>query len=205
MPMNISIPKTSPTASSISGFFSSNMVSVNWLARELPDPSDQRQYAEERCIVAITETIAEAMERAGLNRTEVAERLGRTKGHISQLLSGKRNMTLRTLADILWACNLEVTGLDLGALGVISVPVSHAEGWSYERPEMAPERAYASLAATFIEPERYLPAPAHWLDVQSQQPQYAGVVHQRSSSPYTATEEQESKTDAENANMALAA
>ncbi len=55
---------------------------------------------QERLILEVTEMICETMEEAGISRTELADRLGKSKGHVSQLLDGSRNMTLRTLADI---------------------------------------------------------------------------------------------------------
>lgn len=94
----------------------------NWLERELPKADDQREYALERCIVALTEAVASRMREAGLSRTKVAAKIGVTKGHVSQVLSGRRNMTLRSLADLLWACGAEVKDLQLAPLGVSMVP-----------------------------------------------------------------------------------
>jgi len=101
---------------------------VNWLEREFPDPAEQREYAQERCIVAVTEALGAAMERANVNRAELAKRLGVTKGHISQLFGG-RNLTLRSIADVLWACDLELHDLELSPLGVMMVPLEHFAEW----------------------------------------------------------------------------
>lgn len=51
----------------------------------------------------VTEAIWQAMEEAGVNKADLASRMGATKGYISQVLGGSRNMTLRTLADICFA------------------------------------------------------------------------------------------------------
>jgi hypothetical protein len=102
---------------------------INWLERELPDPADQREYAQERCVVAITEGIGEAMERAGINRTQLAEKLGYTKGHVSKVLSGAHNMTLRTLGEFLWACGVEVRDLAVAPLGILQVSHEDATEW----------------------------------------------------------------------------
>ena len=59
-----------------------------------------RLLAQERLITDVTEALWEAMQRADVSKSELAKRLGRTKGHVSQLFSGSRNMTLRTLAEI---------------------------------------------------------------------------------------------------------
>lgn len=63
--------------------------------------------AEERLIVAVTEAIAEAMARKGVTKAALAESLGCSKAHVSKLLGGSRNMTLRTLADIAYALEVE--------------------------------------------------------------------------------------------------
>jgi transcriptional regulator with XRE-family HTH domain len=59
--------------------------------------------AEETLIADATELICQVMEQDGVSRQELARRLGKTKGFVSQLLTGERNMTLRTLADVLFA------------------------------------------------------------------------------------------------------
>jgi transcriptional regulator with XRE-family HTH domain len=63
------------------------------------DEEAERILAQERLIVEATEVICELLERDGVTRQELAERLGKTKGFVSQVLSGERNMTLRTLSD----------------------------------------------------------------------------------------------------------
>jgi transcriptional regulator with XRE-family HTH domain len=65
--------------------------------------------AQELLITEVTETIWEAMEEAGINKTELANRMGATKGYISQVLNGSRNMTLRTLSDICCALGRKPT------------------------------------------------------------------------------------------------
>ena len=55
---------------------------------------------QEHLILDVTEMIVELMNERGVTRSELADRLGKTKGHVSQLLSGSRNLTLRTLSDI---------------------------------------------------------------------------------------------------------
>ncbi|MCC5869252.1 MAG: helix-turn-helix transcriptional regulator [Gammaproteobacteria bacterium] len=48
------------------------------------------------------------MQRADVSKSELASRLGRSKGYVSQLFSGSRNMTLRTLANIATALDCDV-------------------------------------------------------------------------------------------------
>jgi len=60
----------------------------------------RRLLNQEKLILEVTEALSEAIEERGLTRSEVAKRLGKTKGFVSQLLAGGRNLTLRTVADI---------------------------------------------------------------------------------------------------------
>ncbi len=88
----------------------------NWLSRELPDPAQQREYAQERCKVVISETVAYAMEQAHMNCAQVAERLGVTQGHVAKLLRNSHKMTVQTLGALLWACGVEARDLEIASL-----------------------------------------------------------------------------------------
>lgn len=68
----------------------------------------ERLVAQETLILDATEAIVELLEKTGVSRQELAERLGKSKGFISQLLSGERNMTLRTLADLAYVLERRV-------------------------------------------------------------------------------------------------
>jgi len=78
-------------------------------------PEDMRIFHQEKLILDCTELICEQMEKQGVTKTELAKRLGRTKGYITQLLDGRANMTLRTISDMMWAldCGLEVSAAAL--------------------------------------------------------------------------------------------
>lgn len=60
----------------------------------------KKELIRQELIVSVTEQIWEAMEKAKLNKADLARMLGKSKGHVTQLLSGERNMTLATLADL---------------------------------------------------------------------------------------------------------
>lgn len=68
--------------------------------REHTEADFQRLLAEERLILAASELIHGLMQMDGVSRAELARRIGKSKGHVSQVLDGKRNMTLRTLAQL---------------------------------------------------------------------------------------------------------
>ena len=75
----------------------------NWI-----DESDEnaRLLAQESLILDASERILEEMERKGISKSQLAGALGKTKAYVTQLLSGGRNMTLRSFADIAFALGM---------------------------------------------------------------------------------------------------
>ena len=71
--------------------------------------ANAKLFAQEVLITQATEEIWKAMEEVDVNKTELASKMGTTKGYVSQVLSGSRNMTLRTLADICFALDYQPT------------------------------------------------------------------------------------------------
>lgn len=67
---------------------------------------DAKLFAQEEFILDVTEAIWEQLEKQELTQAELATALNQTSAHISQLLNGGRNMTLRTLSDIARALGL---------------------------------------------------------------------------------------------------
>lgn len=107
---------------------------TSMLTRWLAEQGDGgRSFAEERLIVATAEAIWEQMERRGVTQAEVAAALGKTKAYVSQVLSGDRNMTLRTLADIAFAIGSQVD--------VRLRPAMSSDAWDYSEVPMTPTRA----------------------------------------------------------------
>ncbi len=105
---------------------------IEWLVSHLPDPKDQRDYARQKAVAAISSTIERAMKSANLNRVAVAEKLGWEKSQVSRALRGTHNMTIFTLGDLLWACDLEVENFDraVAPLGVVEVLIDDNEAWA---------------------------------------------------------------------------
>jgi transcriptional regulator with XRE-family HTH domain len=60
----------------------------------------KRLLQQERAILEVTELICAIMDESGVSKTELAGRLGKSKGYISQILDGTANMTIRTIADV---------------------------------------------------------------------------------------------------------
>jgi transcriptional regulator with XRE-family HTH domain len=74
---------------------------ANPVIDDMHDPEFRKLLAQEELILEVTETICDILENEKISRKELADRLGKTKGFVSQLLNGGRNLTLRTVADIL--------------------------------------------------------------------------------------------------------
>ncbi len=71
-------------------------------------PEGMRLYQQERAILEVTELVCELMGEQDVSRSELATRLGRTKGYITQLLDGRANMTVRTISDVFTALDRAV-------------------------------------------------------------------------------------------------
>jgi transcriptional regulator with XRE-family HTH domain len=76
---------------------------------DMDDPEFRKLLAQEELILEVTETLCGILENEKISRKELADRLGKSKGFISQLLNGGRNLTLRTVADILHVLGYRVT------------------------------------------------------------------------------------------------
>lgn len=76
---------------------------------EQSSDSNRRLLCEEELILEVTEAVSAVMQEEGITKAQLARRMGRTKGFITQLLSGSRNLTLRTLAGVADALESRVT------------------------------------------------------------------------------------------------
>jgi transcriptional regulator with XRE-family HTH domain len=104
------------------------MVDFDYLRERFDERSAGREA--ERLILDTTELILELMERDGVTRKQLADRIGKSKGHVSQLLNGDRNMTLRTLAEIGFALNRRFEVADTGARNAARTESFHPT-WLY--------------------------------------------------------------------------
>jgi transcriptional regulator with XRE-family HTH domain len=63
-------------------------------------PKRRRLYECEALALDASELIFDLMQEKKVNKTELAALVGTSKSHITNLLSGSRNMTLHTFADL---------------------------------------------------------------------------------------------------------
>ena len=76
---------------------------------DMHDPEFRRLLAQEELILEVTEVLCGLLGEEKISKKELADRLGKTKGFVSQLLNGGRNLTLRTVADILHVLGYKVS------------------------------------------------------------------------------------------------
>jgi len=91
-------------------------VNRSQIEKLVEDQDGMRLFQQERLILDVTERICEIMEEKGISRKQLAEELGTSKSFITQLLDGGRNMTLRTLSDVLLALG-SVARIQTGPVG----------------------------------------------------------------------------------------
>lgn len=102
-------------------------------------PSDnQRLLAQETLILEATERVVALLQDQHVSRQELADRLGRSKGLVSQLLAGDRNMTLRTLSDLGYALG-QTFRMSPEPLELVGVEPPAFEPKSYDEPLLADE------------------------------------------------------------------
>lgn len=89
--------------------------SMTEVERFTSEPENMRLYQQERVILETSDLISDLLDRTGITKAELAERLGRSKSYVTQLLNGRANMTLRTISDVMWALdsNLEISAAPL--------------------------------------------------------------------------------------------
>jgi len=68
----------------------------------------RRELARQQLLVSVSDQIWEVLEKEGFTCTQLADRLQSSTSNISQMLSGRRNMTLGTLSDIAYETGYQV-------------------------------------------------------------------------------------------------
>jgi transcriptional regulator with XRE-family HTH domain len=72
------------------------------------DPEFQRLLAGEALAAEAAEVIARLMAEQNVSKADLARRLNKSRAWVTQLLSGRTNMTIRTLADVIYTLDAEV-------------------------------------------------------------------------------------------------
>jgi antitoxin component HigA of HigAB toxin-antitoxin module len=80
-------------------------------------PEDKRLFEQERVIFEVTELISKLMEEQNVSKADLARMLRTSKANVTQMLDGRRNMTLRSIVDVTFHLN---ASLCIGAKSLAS-------------------------------------------------------------------------------------
>lgn len=72
------------------------------------DPEFKKLYAVEHLIADTAQMLSDLLQRRNLKKADLARMLNKTPAFVSQLLNGKANMTIRTLAEVIHALGAHV-------------------------------------------------------------------------------------------------
>jgi len=78
-----------------------------WFRQQLEEFRDDPEFVADGVSLEIISGIHQAMQRQGLTKKQLAERVGVSPAFISQVLNGKPNLTLLTLAKFCIALGLD--------------------------------------------------------------------------------------------------
>ena len=74
----------------------------------MENPEFRKLLSIESLVAEASEVIAKLMAKRNVSKADLARRLNKSRAWVTQLLSGKTNMTVRTLAEVVHALNGEV-------------------------------------------------------------------------------------------------
>ena len=74
----------------------------------MEDPEFRRLLSIEALVAEASEVIARLMAEQNVSKADLARRLNKSRAWVTQLLSGKANMTVRTLAEVVNTLDAEV-------------------------------------------------------------------------------------------------
>jgi hypothetical protein len=82
---------------------------IEWAKpREWNENAVDLDVIEETALAMAQSTIQNAITKSGIRRAEVARRMNRNRSFISRILSGRHNLTIKTMARSLAVCGFEV-------------------------------------------------------------------------------------------------
>lgn len=79
-----------------------------WYKEKIQKFRDDVDFLTEKAILDFTEKIVDKMNKTGLSRAELAQKLGVSKPFVTKLLNGNPNMTIKTMVSIAHALECEL-------------------------------------------------------------------------------------------------
>lgn len=80
----------------------------SWADSVVDSSDSKRALVQESAILGVTELICRLMEELGVSKAELARRLDKSRAYVTQILDGRSNLTVRSIADVLWALGSEL-------------------------------------------------------------------------------------------------
>lgn len=101
----------------------------------MKDEEFARVMAQEDLIMDVTEKFLEILEGDGISKSNLSKRMEKTRGYVTQLFNGRRNMSLRVLSDIAHYLGYNVR-IVFRKKGLASEPVLRKLEWKGGRKKM---------------------------------------------------------------------
>ena len=113
------------------------MSGTTWIERKLKDFKSKAEFWKETAIIEFTEQIVSAMKARNLRRVDLANAMGKTKAHITQLLQGP-NMTFGTAAELALSVGMRFRpvleqiepAIETQESNVVDLGVATCESWT---------------------------------------------------------------------------
>lgn len=86
------------------------MKKAKWFHEGIESERQSIDYQVEDFIIALTEQLCEKMDARGMKKTELADRLNKSRAYVTQFFEGKNNFTLKTMISVAQAldCRLDI-------------------------------------------------------------------------------------------------
>lgn len=81
---------------------------THWIASTYQANAYDIEVLEELALAMAQATIQNAIDKAGVSKSEIARRMNCDRSFVSRILSGNHNLTVKTMARSLAACGFEV-------------------------------------------------------------------------------------------------
>ncbi len=112
-------------------------------------PEGKAAFEQERAILEVTILIRRILKEENLTKSDLASRMNRSKSYVTQLLDGRANMTVRTIADVMTALGRSLHFAD-GPLGstVSTCVASHSSVGAYDNSTLDTVATRVDVIAT---------------------------------------------------------
>lgn len=86
------------------------MKAVEWARRESNEARERLSFRVEKDALDFTEQVWRLMERQGMNKADLAKRLGTSRAYITKVMSGvcNQNLTVKTMERFVMALNAKI-------------------------------------------------------------------------------------------------